>query len=49
MSWDLNRQAKAFLICLGMPWLLVLLTGLLIVALCVLAWLGVIDSGVRDG
>jgi hypothetical protein len=49
MSWDLNRQAKAFLVCLGIPWLLVLLAALLICVIVVLAGLGVIDSGVRDG
>jgi hypothetical protein len=48
MSWDLNRQAKAFLICLGIPWLLVLLIMLLISVLTVLAWTGVIQT-VRDG
>jgi hypothetical protein len=42
MSWDLNRQAKALLACLGAPWLLVLLAVLLLSVLLMLAWLGVI-------
>jgi hypothetical protein len=40
MGWDLNRQAKAFLICLSTPWLLALLAALLIGVLVPLAWLG---------
>jgi hypothetical protein len=44
MRWDLNRQAKAFLICLGIPWALVLLAAILLVALSMLAWLGVIET-----
>ncbi len=44
MRWDLNQQAKAFLIFLGIPWALVLLAAILIVALNILAWFGVIET-----
>jgi len=44
MRWDLNRQAKAFLICLGIPWTIVALAVLLLCVLVVLEWLGVINA-----
>jgi hypothetical protein len=44
MSWDLNQQAKAFLICLGVPWLFVVVTVLLMCVLVVLEWFGVVNA-----
>ncbi len=40
MSWDLNRQAKVFLISLSVPWLIVLVAVTVISVLAVLACLG---------
>jgi hypothetical protein len=47
MSWDLNRQAKVFLICLGIPWTLVALAVLLLCVLVGLQWLGVLRAYVE--
>ena len=44
MSWDLNRQAKTFLIGLGTPWLLVALAVVLISVILGLRWLGVLRT-----
>jgi hypothetical protein len=44
MSWDLNRQAKVFLLSLGVPWLLFVLAAVLVCVSVGLQWLGVLRA-----